>query len=1017
MPQRIRGYGAGLEPARQDLPGPGATPDAFGANVGASAQQLGQAAQLLGVRIAEHREKEDRLTAASTAARMAADWEIEYQNLIRTAPAGARDFTRTVTEAYDRFLERRRIELTDSQYALSRPLFERARAMAVVRASQHEAAASAGHNRLLAERGLAATINHVATNPGAFDSAVGTGNALIDALNLPNNMREELRTNHLSLLTRAAFEARIYAARTPQELDTVIADLARPEWRERATPAHYDHLLDAARTFRRTLASGRDSVARAAVDHLRDRMTATGANRVEIDPTEIARADEIVRNSADPGVQWNWAQLRARYDAGRVGLRASPDAISDAVNSTRARIGLSADVQGAIEEASRATGGRVSASFLSQLAGTQSREYFDSLRNRTDYTLQPAHSGVNIADLSRELQEAGRLASEYFGARLRITSGHRSPLYNRQVGGASDSHHIGGNAIDIDITGMDAATRGRLVDSLVRAGFTGFGQYGTHLHADIRPNVPGAFGNRPGWGGWTNLDPEIVAVLERRGFRAGRPSGEIDRTGPAGQPATALPERGVFQFDDRTWFDLVARHGRAVGVPLTEATTPEEMLRFRQDPRIAAQMAAIYANENREQLRAGLGRDVSDAELGIAHTLGPANALILLRAFQDNPAASARTVLPQAAEARPDLFAGVNGNPPTVGDVYNRFMQGYVGGVSALNHARLEELNRVRTEMEAARSNGDIMTFGARAGRITLSQLDSDDALVNRGRQALEMQTFYRLEHPRPLTTEEVDRFTAVIQNGTTTDVQGLLARLQRLGPAAATGAFRQLGAQNGVFAHVAGMIAADSTAATAGHDVLRGVVRLRDNPDLRNVLGTASGGTDNQFNLIVGQALDGADPRARQAMRLAADALYAQRYGTTDRAFDPRHYREAVLAVLNSQVGSVNGVSTVLPRGITASEFDSALNGLTPQELIGLSVDSQPPRQSDGRIVTPVDIAYRGRFQAIGADTYRIVMDDGRPLAGARGREYRITLTPDTIRRLLRTPRETYPGIFEGTP
>jgi hypothetical protein len=246
------------------------------------------------------------------------------------------------------------------------------------------------------------------------------------------------------------------------------------------------------------------------------------------------------------------------------------------------------------------------------------------------------------------------------------------------------------------------------------------------------------------------------------------------------------------------------------------------------------------------------------------------------------------------------------------------------------------------------------MAYAARAGRVTLSQLDSADAFTNRGRQSLEMQQFYRLDDPRPLMANEVDRFTDIIRNGTIGDTQALLANLQRLGPQAAAGAFKQLGSGNGVFAHVAGMMLSDPSTAAVAHDVLRGSVRMRDNPDVKQILTTALGGTDNQFNIYVGQALDGADPKVRQSIRLAADALYVQRYSAGQLTFDPRQYGEAVQAVLNSQIGKVNGVNVVLPKGVTASDFDYALDALKPQDLVGMSVDGHPPHQLDGRTPTP---------------------------------------------------------------
>jgi muramidase (phage lysozyme) len=80
---------------------------------------------------------------------------------------------------------------------------------------------------------------------------------------------------------------------------------------------------------------------------------------------------------------------------------------------------------------------------------------------------------------------------------------------------------------------MSTEDKVRLVGALADAGFTGFGEYSGHIHADMRPTVPRSFGGRDGnWGGWTNLSPEIMQTLQERGFRAGISGSRIQRTLP-----------------------------------------------------------------------------------------------------------------------------------------------------------------------------------------------------------------------------------------------------------------------------------------------------------------------------------------------------------------------------------------------------------------------------------------------------------------------------------------------------
>lgn len=65
---------------------------------------------------------------------------------------------------------------------------------------------------------------------------------------------------------------------------------------------------------------------------------------------------------------------------------------------------------------------------------------------------------------------------------LHILSAYRCPLHNARVGGAPLSAHKFGKAVDISLSGLDKFA---LLDEAQRAGFSGFGFYGTFLHVDI----------------------------------------------------------------------------------------------------------------------------------------------------------------------------------------------------------------------------------------------------------------------------------------------------------------------------------------------------------------------------------------------------------------------------------------------------------------------------------------------------------------------------------------------------
>jgi len=69
---------------------------------------------------------------------------------------------------------------------------------------------------------------------------------------------------------------------------------------------------------------------------------------------------------------------------------------------------------------------------------------------------------------------------------LWITSGLRSKAYNEKIGGAENSEHLTGSAVDIARASFKQSPEEfrRIAESL---GFGGIGLYDTHVHVDIGP--------------------------------------------------------------------------------------------------------------------------------------------------------------------------------------------------------------------------------------------------------------------------------------------------------------------------------------------------------------------------------------------------------------------------------------------------------------------------------------------------------------------------------------------------
>lgn len=129
---------------------------------------------------------------------------------------------------------------------------------------------------------------------------------------------------------------------------------------------------------------------------------------------------------------------------------------------------------------------------------------------------------------------------------------------------------------------------------------------------------------------------------------------------------------GLYQFVDRTWLVSVRKHARRFGldgVAGNPATSDGALLGLREDPQVAALMAAAYAEENAALLRARLGRAPTHAELYLAHFLGPTGAARFVNRWLDNPDALAAALFPDVAEANRTVFFARSGEARSLGAV------------------------------------------------------------------------------------------------------------------------------------------------------------------------------------------------------------------------------------------------------------------------------------------------------------------------------------------------------------
>ncbi len=102
---------------------------------------------------------------------------------------------------------------------------------------------------------------------------------------------------------------------------------------------------------------------------------------------------------------------------------------------------------------------------------------------------------VNLSSVSPEAASAFRtFVGGWSGPRLDISSAFRDAAYNRRVGGAKNSQHTHGNAIDLSTSGWTLLQKQEAIRQARAAGFNGIGIYDNSIHLDVR-STPAVWGS------------------------------------------------------------------------------------------------------------------------------------------------------------------------------------------------------------------------------------------------------------------------------------------------------------------------------------------------------------------------------------------------------------------------------------------------------------------------------------------------------------------------------------------
>lgn len=1009
------------------LPETRASGDDFGAQIGRAMGALGEGIDRLGAGLQAYQEKKRNETVANAVAQ--SDFtprEMAIRNEVGPDGAGYYD---KVREEYLSFVDREADKIDDN---LARTEY-RNRMMTQLpglssRSATYEATIAATNSKEQANASVMALQNRVMTDPNQYAELVKQGFDVLDTrTDINATLREGMKNQFRNDMARMRFEGRLSEAKTVADLDAIAAELTTPaskgrvnqnpvDWQKEFEPNAFIKMVNDIGTARKAFVTKADTDARAAIDTLQDRSNDVNAMipQDELDATKL-----LVRNSQNPITAARMARIIRNEDIKRESRTATPSELRARINANNGNPGLvypgvpprlSNSINSSVQKFD------VSAAYLGNLAHREYGKYLKGSPAKGDAKFAPVgtRSDVDIRNIRSDVFDAATRAGERLGVPLMLNSGYRSQSKQDSIrfkpgmdpnrkSVAKSSHHTSGTGIDVSTIGKTPAEIGAMIGALADEGFTGFGQYGTHIHADFRDAVPSSFAVRDdgsAYGGWTNLSPEITAELVKRGWGSGKNARELvrggkatyaddidfgrgtDVVGPDGKPATSAV--GVGQITSGTFLEIMRTPGIAARMGLDiSGMSEQQLLDLRKDPDINMMATAAYGEANKKALQGALGRGVSDAELYMAHFMGLGGATEFLVNYKNNPTASAADLMPDAAAKNKSVFYDGK-RALSVQEVYNRIAVSFDASQTQVTFGDNEMRNKVLKNMETMLKN-DPMTQASTTGTFSVSQLDPSQGFGLRGTEARSVADYYNipLEQMKPFTTDEAATLGKNMRDGSVDDTLQIMTAIQDMGPEMAKAAIAQLGEKEPVYAYAAGLNA--NRGGYAASDIVRGQKRLDENPALKDTIGASDRDLSDAFVRATGGALYEVSPQQRQAIQAAALAHYVETVAARGRAqsFDEKLYAQSVQAVMGGTEGqpaidTVNGEPTVLPPGVTGDDMETAFQRMTVDDWARMSPDGLPPRYVNGDIIAPDDLASEAKLRAVGNGLYKVMMGDG---------------------------------------
>lgn len=167
----------------------------------------------------------------------------------------------------------------------------------------------------------------------------------------------------------------------------------------------------------------------------------------------------------------------------------------------------------------------------------------------------------------------------------------------------------------------------------------------------------------------------------------------------------------------------------------------------------------------------------------------------------------------------------------------------------------------------------------------------------------------------------------------------------------------------------------------------------------------------NSAYREVMQRALGSLNPEVSELYKESAAALYVQRGGLPGKQFDAALYKEALRSVVGGQKGQANtGIinmggdtvrdDTILPPGVTKSQFENWIDGLAVGDLTRLSVAGKPPKTNTGKAVPTQDLLDFGVFVMVAPGKYIIKMNNtGGTVTTGDGRPFIVRISPQTVK------------------